>query len=253
MSASMRLILLLAALLSTAAQAQETVIEEAPVPAAEVQDAPLPGQPEAEAVTGTTAAFINEPPANFDPAHYATQIRAVEDYLSSFKTLHSRFSQTTYGRAVIVQGTLSISRPGRMLLEYLRPERLRITVNGKRLRYYDYQLDQVTYGEIPDTPFEVLLYEKVVFDGTSEVVNVMEDDTSLAITVRPKKDTTADKGYNFSSLTLVFAKNPMQLKRIMRADALNHTTTIHLLDTELDVPLEEELFSMKNPTKKKKK
>lgn len=233
-----------------AQEGPDAVIEDAPVAAAEVQEHALPG--------GTTdqdpayAASIASGYDSFDPAPYAKQISQVEEYLSSFKTLESRFSQTSYGRADIVQGTLQISRPGKMRLEYVQPDRIEILVNGRKMRLYDMGLDQVTYGEIPDTPFEVLLYENVSFEGSSRVVDLQEDDASLAITVKPDiKDTKIKR--NFMALTLVFTKNPMTLKRLVRTDAQNHSTTIHLLDTAVDVPLDDDLFNLKNPTKKKKK
>ncbi len=182
----------------------------------------------------------------FIPPKYEKQIKEIEHYLSGFKTMQSRFSQISGESGEVSEGTIAISRPGNLRLEYLRPDHVLAILNGKELSYYDYGLDQVSYGTIPDTPFEVLLYQSVTFEGNSKVADVVEDESSLSIQIVPDMKNEKEQS-KFTSLSLVFAKNPMVLKRIIRTDALNHSTTVFLIDPKLDAPLDDDLFIFKNP------
>src|SRR5690606_3583243 len=109
-------------------------------------------------------------------------------YLSHFTSMKARFSQTISDEAVVVMGEMALQRPGKLRLEYMSPERTLLVVNDGKMMYYDKALDQVSYGALPDTPFELLLGNNIKFGKDMRVVDVQEDTESLAVTLQPVTD-----------------------------------------------------------------
>ena len=78
-------------------------------------------------------------------------------------------------------------------------------------------------------------------DGDVEVTNVREQAGELAVTVIRKGE--ADQG----SVTLVFAKSPLALRRWSVVDAQGLVTHIVLQDVETGGKLDSELFRWRDP------
>ncbi|MCP5361858.1 MAG: outer membrane lipoprotein carrier protein LolA [Hyphomicrobiales bacterium] len=78
---------------------------------------------------------------------YAADILKAEAWLNQMKTLQTRFMQTDPGQGMVSQGTLTMSRPGNARWEYLEPTHILVLVTGKDVIYYDYELDQISYGD----------------------------------------------------------------------------------------------------------
>jgi outer membrane lipoprotein-sorting protein len=193
---------------------------------------------------------INEKKQTTAPEAYdhSTLIPRVEEYLSSFRTMESRFTQTTTGRHQIRSGRILISRPGKARWEYVDPIKTTLTINNGRMSYYDEELDQISYTSVPASPLEVLLREEVKLSGDIIITDLQHDETSVSITVTP----TAEKN-QFETLTMVFNKTPLQLTRLHREDANNRATTLYLSAPAFNAPLPNDLFSLKDKTKKNKR
>lgn len=179
---------------------------------------------------------------SFDPLAYASQIKQVEKYLSGFKTLTARFIQINQTKAVLSQGKIFIERPGKARWEYLSPEQILLVVKDGKLSFWDKELDQITYADLPPTPLEILLYNNVEFSEKTKVIDVLETDDMLTVIIAP---TSTDNEFQY--LEMEFSKDPLTLKRLRRADANNAITTIQLINPKFDKKLDEELFTFKNP------
>lgn len=185
---------------------------------------------------------------------YAKRLKQAEEYLSRFATLETRFSQIAPGEGNISEGTLHISRPGRARWEYISPRRTLTIVNNKQLSYYDYDLDQVSYAEIPESPLEMLLYKNISFsNGYLTVLRAMEEQNTFSVEIAAAKDLPPKPGMVPESLTLVFSKSPFELRRLYRTDTSNSTTALILYDVVFDNKLDDNLFIFKNPRLFKKR
>ncbi|HRY27507.1 MAG TPA: outer-membrane lipoprotein carrier protein LolA, partial [Geminicoccaceae bacterium] len=133
-------------------------------------------------------------------------------------------------------------RPGRLRFDYDPPSRIRLIAPGDwRLVFYDASIGQVNVIPISQTPLGILLDDEVRLDGDVEVTNVREQAGELAVTVIRKGE--ADQG----SVTLVFAKSPLALRRWSVVDAQGLVTHIVLQDVETGGKLDSELFRWRDP------
>src|SRR5215475_2430738 len=69
-------------------------------------------------------------------AHAQTGVPEIEQYVNSIRTLQARFVQSNPNGSN-VQGTLYVSRPGRMRFEYDAPSQLKIVADGTQVTMWD--------------------------------------------------------------------------------------------------------------------
>lgn len=195
---------------------------------------------------------------------YISQIMDVEKYLSSFNSIQATFAQIIPGVNAQSRGLFYIKRPGKARWEYHKPVRTLLVIKDGRLSFYDYDLDQVTFSDVPRSPLEILLNSDVRLLNNPElrVVDVQEDKTTLTITVKPtgahnKKATSVDFLFDANStneaLTMVFSKNPLTLKRLKRTDENNTSTLLELSQVKFNADIDDELFVFQNPKLFKKR
>lgn len=182
-------------------------------------------------------------PESVDPELYTEDIQRIEAYLSGFDTLKTRFRQTAPGQGTISQGKLYLSRPGKARWEYQDPIKLSLYINDDDLIYYDHELDQITYGDVPDTPLRFLLNKEHNLSDHFTVKSLMDFEHSISITITPQN---LEKG-DFQSLTLIFSKKPLELRKIYNTDSNNQTSTIELIQPDFNVTLNDDVFEFKNP------
>lgn len=165
-------------------------------------------------------------------------VNRVEKYLNELFTLKSRFLQAT-STGNYSEGTLYISRPGRMRIEYDPPLKLLIVADGYWLIYNDIELDQITHLPLVTTPANILLKEKIsLLNGDLKVSKVENAPGIIGITV---VSTDEDSG----QLTLVFADKPLELKKWVVVDPQGITTSVSLLSTQRDIFIDSKLFKVK--------
>ena len=80
-------------------------------------------------------------------AEQHTQLKRVSDYLDKIDTLQSGFLQIS-STGETANGTILLSRPKHLRIEYDPPTPILIIANGKYLSYVDTELQQVNH--IPD-------------------------------------------------------------------------------------------------------
>jgi outer membrane lipoprotein-sorting protein len=167
-------------------------------------------------------------------------IARVEAYLNGIDTLRSSFVQINPDGAKVT-GELYYERPDKMRLEYDPPSRVLIVADEWQVIYHDRRLKQVSHMLTGSTPLGFLLEENIELSGDVTVTEVEESGGELHVTLVQTEE--PDQG----SITLVFAEQPMELRRWTVVDAQGLPTHVLLDGIETGVPLDDELFVFRNP------
>jgi outer membrane lipoprotein-sorting protein len=172
--------------------------------------------------------------AALSPDEVATLSR-VERYLNDIKTLQGRFVQSSSNGAY-AEGAVYLDRPGRMRFDYDPPTPILIIANGLSLLYYDEELKEATFLPLWETPLWFLIREEVRFDDNVDVVGIEEARGTLRITLRDPE--SPDGG----EVTLVFADEPLALKKWELTDPQGVQTQVSLVNPVFGVEVDPELF-----------
>lgn len=190
------------------------------------------------------------PPASAAPAPTAAQLTAqdkavvaqVEAYLNDIHTMQSKFVQVAPdGRQAT--GTFSLSRPGKMRLEYDKPIKDFVVADGSFIFYWDGEMRQQSSAPIGSTLADFILRKTIRLSGDVIVTDVYTTPGVVEISLVESKD--SGKG----TLTLVFEDRPFQLRKWRVLDAQGLTTEVALLNPRVDVTFDSSMFYFKEPQK----
>lgn len=174
--------------------------------------------------------------ARLTPAQ-AEAVERVEAYLNGIRTLHARFVQTT-SRGARASGEVYLKRPGKVYFEYDPPHPVVILANGGTVLYFDRELQQTSYLPLSQTPLWFLLRETIEIDA--------EEDLRLAAVERGPEtlalEITQPEAGAGGSVTLIFAREPLELSRWRVVDAQGVTTEVALVGLRTGVAIDPERF-----------
>jgi outer membrane lipoprotein-sorting protein len=172
----------------------------------------------------------------------AADLARIEKYMNDLRTMSAHFLQSTSdgGEA---EGTLYLSRPGKLRVEYNPPNPILIVSDGTQVHYYDSELGQVSTIGLSSTPAAVLVRESYKLGTDIHVVNYERGPGVIRVTLEDANNTDAGQ------LTLTFQDNPLILKQWKVLDAQGVETTVALTDPRRDVALSPKLFVFENPAK----
>ena len=168
-------------------------------------------------------------------------IARAEEYLNGITTLKARFLQISAngGQA---EGTVYLSRPGRMRLQYDPPSPMLVVADGTFLIVYDKELGEPSYLPLDSTPAGILVRDNVKLDGKDVIVTkVLRLPGVLNISMVEADDVGQGE------LTLVFSEAPFALRQWRVVDAQGSTTTVSLYEAQNGLKLDPKLFEFKNP------
>lgn len=172
--------------------------------------------------------------ASLSPDEVATLTR-VERYLNDIKTLKGRFVQIS-SNGSYAEGEVYLDRPGQMRFDYDPPVPVLIIANGLSLLYYDEELKEATFLPLWETPLWFLIREEVRFDKNVEIVGIEEALGTLRITLRDAD--SPDSG----EVTLVFADNPLALRKWEVVDPQGIQTQVSLVNPVYGEKVDPDLF-----------
>ena len=165
----------------------------------------------------------------------------IEAYLNRIRTLKARFLQVS-STGELSEGTLFISRPGKLRIEYDPPVPILIVAARGVLTYYDKELEQVSEIDLESTPAGILVQENVsFFSGDYTLTRFKRQAGAARITLVRTEDPQE------GSLTLIFSDRPLTLRKWIVVDAQGVETTVSLLKTHFGLPLNPELFTFEAP------
>jgi outer membrane lipoprotein-sorting protein len=169
------------------------------------------------------------------------EIGKAEEYLNNVRTLKARFLQIGPDGST-AEGTVYLSRPGRMRLEYDPPSPILVVADGGWLIYYDSKLGQVSYLGLDSTPAGILVKPDVKLDGEDlKVTGISHKPGVMNLTVIRRKDPGEGQ------ITMVFSEAPFQLRQWQVVDAQGQATTVSLYDAQTGMALDRELFHFVDP------
>ena len=182
--------------------------------------------------TGHTAEGIEITP------EISGHLKTLGAYLNRVKSIQSDFVQIS-STGDSAKGTLLLSRPKSLRLEYAPPTPILIVANGEYLSYVDTELDQVQHIPVDSTPAAFLLRENFDFESDELIITGFER-ASKAVRVSMVQSADPLAG----ELTLVFAEDPMILRQWSIVDAQGTATHVTLINARFDFPISQDLFDV---------
>ncbi|HKT20290.1 MAG TPA: outer membrane lipoprotein carrier protein LolA [Stellaceae bacterium] len=170
----------------------------------------------------------------------SAELSRIQTYLNGIRTLQSRFEQIS-GDGGVATGTIYLSRPGKMRVEYDPPVPILLVATDERIWYYDKKLEQVSFFALKDTPAWFLLQNNVSFGGDIAVSQLRKDPGVVRVTVSETKNP------DLGQATLVLSDRPLELKQWHLVDAQRKTVTVTLDDPRYGVSLNPSLFYWTDP------
>ncbi|QQP89810.1 outer membrane lipoprotein carrier protein LolA [Skermanella sp. TT6] len=167
-------------------------------------------------------------------------IARIEQYLGGVRTLKSDFVQAG-GDGSLVRGTLWLSRPNRMRLEYEPPIRDFIVADGWFVFYWDDELKQQSSAPIGSTMADIILRDKLRLSGDITVTDFVREANVIEVSVVQTSEPGA------GTLTLVFEDAPLRLRKWRIVDPQGLTTEVALLNPQVGVQLDRDLFIFREP------
>lgn len=192
----------------------------------------------APGLSGPAAAAIAPPEAA--AAEAGAAIERIEGYLNDLDTARARVVQINPD-GTRATGTLYLSRPERLRLEYDRPSRVLIVAKDGQLVYHDPKLNQLSYLRVNSTPLAFLLTDEIRLGGNVEVTDFRREGGELRVTLTRADDPGVGR------ITLTFAESPLELRGWTVTDPQGLTTYVILEDLKRDVALNDDLFVFINP------
>ena len=165
------------------------------------------------------------------------EIKRIERYLNDITTLKSSFIQIS-SNGERLDGELFINRPGRLRVQYEPSSPILLVANGSTLTYVDWELEEISYIPISETPLRALISPRIELDKFFKLGELERGLGTLSITLYNLDDESA------GSFKMLFADRPLQLKQWFLKDATGTSIKISLLDVERDVDLNKDLFTV---------
>lgn len=170
----------------------------------------------------------------------AEDVRRVEAYLNNLKTFRARFLQIDPAGGSS-EGTLYLSRPGKLRVDYDAPNPNLLIANGQHLIHFDRALKAPAYLGLESTPAGLLVRDPMKLSGDVSVAAVERGPGALRVSILQTKDPRAGR------MTLVFSERPFQLTNWQITDAQGQTTRVALYEPQVGMALDPQLFVFLDP------
>jgi outer membrane lipoprotein-sorting protein len=155
--------------------------------------------------------------------------------------MQARFVQSNPG-GTVVQGTLSVSRPGRMRFEYDPPSQLKIVADGSQVTMWDIANRDFGQWPIGWTAASFLVREPMVLQGGDLTVEKVErTDGMLQLTMSQTRKPNEGK------VIVRLGENPMVLRGWSIIDNRGQRVDVALNGLQTGLPLAASLFKFDGP------
>ncbi len=160
----------------------------------------------------------------------------VETYINSIRTLQARFVQSNPNGSN-VQGTLYVSRPGKMRFQYDPPSQLKIVADGYQVTMWDPKTKDFGQWPIGWTAASFLAKDPIAISGDLRAEKFERNaDGLLELTVTQARKPQDGK------VIVRLSENPMTLRGWTIVDARGGQVTIALSDMQTGMALPDSLF-----------
>ena len=160
--------------------------------------------------------------------------QSIREYLKNLTTLEASFIQIS-SDGDIKNGKIFFNLPGKLRIEYSKPENLLITSNGFWLTIQDTKLKQTNNYPLNRTPLNLFLNKQFNFEDNSNIKYKLENDVVILTFLGVDQQ-------NVSKFELQFYLNPLRLKKWVIFDEFENRTSVMLQNIKMDVMLPNKLF-----------
>lgn len=133
------------------------------------------------------------------------KIKKLEDYFNKMKSLKAVFHQTDVNGS-LSEGRFFLQRPGRMRIEYIRPDQKLIVADGQWFIYHDPVMEETTRIPLDSSPANIILKNHVSFSEGVTVLDFSDEDKDTVEVTLARNDEPG-----MGSLTLTFKREPLTL------------------------------------------
>jgi outer membrane lipoprotein-sorting protein len=162
-------------------------------------------------------------------------VRKISDYINSFQTLKSDFTQIS-PRGQASQGVLLISKPGKLRFEYAAPNPLLIVSDGKWLTIKNKVKEKGDQFPLSATPLRLVVSPRIDLLAETNVVAFENTDGLISVSLVDRKDNLG--GY----ITLVYDESRNLLQQWVIVDGKGRRTTVQLANIETGGKFDPKLF-----------
>ncbi len=163
-------------------------------------------------------------------------VAQVEHALDSIRTIKSHFIQSSSNGAE-AQGTLWLSRPGNMRIDYAPPQHMKLVVQGPWLIQVDTKLETLTYVPLSRTPADMLVSRKIDFGGDVSMLGVEQGHGLVRVGLARRG--SEDQG----TLVVTMDSGTMALRQWQVTDPQGIVTTVTLTDPEVNITIDPQVFA----------
>ena len=175
-------------------------------------------------------------------AQGGSSLAKVSSHLRAVDTMTANFSQSD--RRGVLNGTITLKRPGKIRFQYQKGVPLLIVGDGKALNVIDYQVRQVQRWPIGNSPLGILLDPDKDLTRIAKVIQ----DTPQALVVQARDP----KRREYGTITINFTKSGsapggLLLQGWTMLDAQNNRTTVRLSNQRFNVAIADNAFRWTDP------
>ena len=178
-------------------------------------------------------------------AQTKNDIKNIENYLNSVKTLEARFVQNA-SNGNVAEGKLYIEKPNKIRMEYDAPTNVLIVGNGDYIVYNDKDLDQISNIDYEDIPASLILGNNIKIGGDEIKVTSFYKDAGTTIIGLDYKG----KG-NLGTITLTFNNSPFELRQWKIVDPQSVEIAVSLYGTKIDKGIAPDIFKFRKKANNK--
>ena len=175
-------------------------------------------------------------------AQGGSSLAQVSSHLRAVDTMTANFSLSD--RRGVLNGTITLKRPGKIRFQYQKGVPLLIVGDGKALNVIDYQVRQVQRWPIGNSPLGILL------DPNKDITRIAKviQDTPQALVVQARDP----KRREYGTITINFTKSGsapggLLLQGWTMLDAQNNRTTVRLSNQRFNVAIADNAFRWTDP------
>ena len=164
------------------------------------------------------------------------QIRLqVENFFNKLKTLETDFVQVSPS-GKISNGKIFLDLPGKLRIDYNKPNNLLITCKGFWIVIQNRELRSTNNIPLSQTPFSILLQNKINFENKDLIVDLEKKLGIITLEIKLAKNTQAGE------LLLEFSEKPFILKKWIIRDIVGDETTVLIQNTRYNQKLPFTIF-----------
>ena len=159
----------------------------------------------------------------------------VENFFKSLKSMEADFIQVSPS-GNISNGKIYLDLPGKLRIDYEKPNNLLITCKGFWLTIQNRDLKTTNNIPLESSPFSILIKKKLDFDNEILGTDLKNKSGIISLKITSKNNKKAE------GLTLEFSEKPFNLKKWIINDIFGEKTTVLIQNAKYNKKLSYLLF-----------